>query len=77
MRCKQAQNSRISDRNAFASQHAPSCESICKRKSYIPTPDPSPREGSANLRDLLWPLPGRGELTCKEISYNSLRNYAL
>ena len=29
---KQAQNSRISDRNAFASQYAPSCESICKRK---------------------------------------------
>jgi len=46
---KQAQNSRISDRNAFASQHAPSCESICKRKSYIPTPDPPQ---------------GRGELTC-------------
>ncbi|VEH14273.1 Uncharacterised protein [Segatella oris] len=23
------------------------------------------------------PLPRRGELTCKEISYNSLRNYAL
>ncbi len=77
MRSKQAQNSRISDRNAFASQHAPSCESMCKRKSYIPTPAPSSREGSANLRDLLWPLPGRGELTCKEISYNSLRNYAL
>ncbi len=32
MRCKQAQNSRISDRNAFVFQHAPSCESICKRK---------------------------------------------
>ena len=77
MRCKKAQNSRISDRNAFASQHASSCESICKRKSYIPTPDPSPREGRANLRDLSRPLQRREELTCKEISYNSLRNYAL
>ena len=29
------------------------------------------------MRNLPLPLPRRGELTCKEISYNSLRNYAL
>ena len=29
------------------------------------------------MRNLPQPLPRRGELTCKEISYNSLRNYAL
>ena len=77
MRCKQAQNSRISDRNAFVSQHGLSRKGFCKRKSYIPPPDPSPREGRANLRDLSRPLQRREELTCKEISYNSLRNYAL
>ena len=61
---KPIQNSRISDRNAFIFQHAPSCESICKRKWQEPTPDPSPREGRANLRNLSLPLPRRGELTC-------------
>ena len=40
-------------------------------------PPPPPKEGSANLRNLPRPLPRRGDLTCKEISYNSLRNYAL
>ena len=41
-----------------------------------PLPAP-PKEGSANLRNLPQPLPRRGGRTCKEISYNSLRNYAL
>ena len=41
-----------------------------------PPPAP-PKEGSANLRNLPRPLPRRGGRTYKEISYNSLRNYAL
>ena len=40
-------------------------------------PRPSRREGRADLRDLPQPLPRRGARTCKEISYNSLRNYKL
>ena len=71
---KLIQNSRISDRNAFIFQHAPSCESICKIFNRYPPPAP-PKEGSANLRSLPWPLSRRGVRTCKEISYNSLRNY--
>ena len=45
-------------------------------RNAAPPPAP-PKEGSANLRNLLQPLPRRGDRTCKEISYNSLRNYAL
>ena len=77
MRCKQAQNSRIFDRNAFVSQHGLSRKGFCKRKQQKPTPSPSPREGRANLQSLPQPLPRRGVRTCKEISYNSFRNYAL
>ena len=40
-------------------------------------PRPSRREGRANLRNLPQPLPRRGARTCKEISYNLLRNYEL
>ncbi|MFC2773706.1 MAG: hypothetical protein ACFN4W_05805, partial [Segatella oris] len=35
------------------------------------------KEGRANLKSLSLPLPRRGVRTCKEISYNSLRNYTL
>ena len=40
-------------------------------------PRPSPREGRDNLRNLPQPLTKRGARTCKEISYNLLRNYEL